>query len=214
MIPRPEQIISWEALTGLRPVDADNPFRLLLSACLTGRACIYDGSSMGEDDFFAALLALPTVKAAWFCPEETMFGTPRALCDIHGGNGFDVLDGKAKVLTDAGDDWTAPMLEAARRMLSLARAHRAELAILLDISAACGVQVISLGARGVPERAYQRGPGVCAAMLIRHGIPVISQRDDRSLQLLRSRLDPGYRPDPAALDHHQREWYQGYFPQA
>lgn len=209
--PRPEQIMTWAALTNMRPVTPENPLRLLFSACLSGRACIYDGSDLGEDDFFAGLLKLPTVSAAFFCPEDALFGTPRALCDIHGGNGFDVLDGKASVLTHEGVDWTEPMRTAARRMLAVAQAHRAEAAILLDISAACGVQVISLGARGVPERAYQKGPGVCAAQLIRHGIPVLSQRDDRSLQLLRSHLEPGFMPDPEALDHHEREWYRGYF---
>ncbi len=45
------------------------------------------------------------VKAVTFCPEDYSFGTPRSLPDIHGGNGFDVLDGKARVLTDKGEDW-------------------------------------------------------------------------------------------------------------
>jgi uncharacterized protein YbbK (DUF523 family) len=210
-IPRPTQIMSWQALTGLRPVSSLDPLRILFSACLSGKACIYDGNGLGEDPFFSSFLALPTVSACFYCPEEALFGTPRALSDIHGGNGFDVLDGQAQVLTAAGEDWTTAMIEAGQRMLSLAQKHRTELAILLDMSAACGVQVISLGARDGPNRQWQKGPGVSAATLIRAGIPVLSQRDDRSLQTLRKHLEPGYAPDPLALDHHEREWYRGYF---
>lgn len=40
-----------------------------------------------------ALLDLPNVRAVDFCPEDDAFGTPCATPDIHGGNGFDVLDG-------------------------------------------------------------------------------------------------------------------------
>jgi uncharacterized protein YbbK (DUF523 family) len=47
-----------------------------------------------------------------FCPEEYSFGSPREMCDIHGGTGMDVLDGKAKVLSDSGIDWSEGMIKA------------------------------------------------------------------------------------------------------
>jgi uncharacterized protein YbbK (DUF523 family) len=50
--------------------------------------------------------------------------------DIHGGDGFDVLAGRAKVLDEHGRDLTAQMLAGAEAMLLFARAQRAELAIL------------------------------------------------------------------------------------
>ena len=54
-----------------------------------------------------------------FCPEDLAFGTPREISDIHGGTGFDVLDGQARVLSESGRDWTAAMLEAAHAMLKV-----------------------------------------------------------------------------------------------
>jgi hypothetical protein len=57
---------------------------------------------------------------------------------------------------------------------------------------------------------YQKGPGVAAAALIRAGIPVISQRDDRSLRMLRDLLD-GTALLADERDHWEKEWYQGYF---
>jgi uncharacterized protein YbbK (DUF523 family) len=99
---------------------------------------------------------------------------PRNTPDIHGGNGFDVPDGKAKVFSDKGQDWTAGMIEAA--WLKIAQCQAVDLAILQDMSAACGSQVFSDGCRLI-ERKYQKGPGVCSALLIRNGIAVVSQRE-------------------------------------
>ena len=72
--------------------------------------------------------------------------------DIHGGDGVDVLAGRARVLDEHGSDLTEAMLAGARAMLAFARDNGAELAILTDMSAACGSQVISDGCRLVPDR--------------------------------------------------------------
>ena len=170
-----------------------------------------DGTSNGDAHWIKKLIALSNVKAVAFCPEDFSFGTPRDLPDIHGGNGFDVLDGKAKVLTDKGEDWTQGMISAANRMLRIAEENRVDVAILMDMSAACGSQAISYGGRRVPERKYQKGPGVAAALLLRNGFRVMSQRDFRSLEYLHHKLDPSHSVDESAIDHHETEWYRGYF---
>jgi uncharacterized protein YbbK (DUF523 family) len=156
------------------------------------------------------LLQLPTVHPVLFCPEHFAFGTPRETPDIEGGDGFDVLDGRARVVSSSGQDWTAPMLEAAHTMLMLARRERVRLALLMDISAACGSQVIYRGNR--TAGVYQAGQGVCAALLIRDRIPVVSQRDHRTLGRIIAKLDPTFVPDPAARDHHESDWYLANFP--
>ena len=140
-----------------------------------------------------------------FCPEDFAFGTPREIPDIHGGNGFDVLDGRARVISSSGEDWTAPMIEAGHAMLALAHREQVQLALLMDISAACGSQVVYLGNRS-GGGVYQAGQGVCTALLIRHGIPVVSQRDHRSLGRIIAKLDPSYEPDTPAIDHHETDW--------
>jgi len=185
------------------------PLRVLVSGCLAGDLCGHDGTSFGEHPLIAGLLALPLVRAFRFCPEDFSFGTPREVCNVHRGDGHDVLAGRARVLTHSGEDWTDGMVAAAREMLSVARTHDVHLAILLDISAACGSQVIYDGHRD--DKRYRKGPGVCAALLIQSGIKVISQRDYRSLGLLRRKLDPGYALDETATDHHETAWYRDYF---
>jgi uncharacterized protein YbbK (DUF523 family) len=187
-------------------------FRVLMSGCVAGLGCGWEGTSYGEwslHRWFADHASV--VQIIPFCPEDFVLGTPRELCDIHGGNGFDVLDGKARVLTTSGKDWSEPMIRAARRMLEVAREHQVDLAILMDMSAACGSQVISDGDRTVKDRRYQAGPGVSAALLMKNGVPVISQRDFRTLGHLMEALDPGFGAPPMARDHHETDWYRSYF---
>jgi len=196
----------------LRSPTAADPWRALISGCLAGWSCGVDGSDYGLGVKLGDLLALPTLRALAFCPEQHALGTPRTMPDIHGGDGFDVLAGKAKVLDEHGVDLTAKMVEGARAMLAFARAERAELAILTDASAACGSQVISDGCRLVEVRRHQKGVGVATALLLEAGIPVVSQRDFRSLARLRARLEPGYEPPDDARDHHEHPWTLEHLP--
>ncbi len=157
------------------------------------------------------MISLPNVRSYQFCPEHYAFGTPRALPDIHGGNGFDVLDGKARVLDDKGNDLTEGMVVAAKEMLKIAQDKKIDIAVLMDMSAACGSQVISDGCRLTPHRKYQKGPGVSAALLIRNGIFVVSQRDFRTLERIYKKLNPSHIVDATAIDHHENGWYKAYF---
>jgi uncharacterized protein YbbK (DUF523 family) len=198
-------------LKQLRQATPEDPLRILMSACLTGVTCGWDGTNNGEYEGALAIQRYNNVKISKFCPEEYSYGTPRALSDIHGGTGFDVIDGKAKVLTEDGDDWTEGMIKASEKMLELAVKDRIEVAIMLDTSAACGSQVIYEGNRNVIDKVYQIGAGVSAAMLIRNGFKVISQRDFASLEILFSKLDPLHTIDTSKIDHHETEWYREYF---
>lgn len=196
----------------LRQPSIEQPWRVLVSGCLAGWQCGVDGHDYGLAAPMAELFALPTLRALPFCPEQHALGTPRTLPDIHGGDGVDVHAGLARVLDQHGDDLTAKMVAGAQAMLAFARAERAELAILTDMSAACGSQVISLGCRLDGERRYQKGVGVATALLLEAGIFVVSQRDHRTLALLRARLDPGYEPPANLLDHHEHPWTREHLP--
>jgi uncharacterized protein YbbK (DUF523 family) len=170
-----------------------------------------DGTDYGMGRVLGDLLSLPTVRAIPFCPEEAGIGTPRTMPDIHGGDGFDVLDGRARVLDEKGEDLTARMVIGAERMAAHALEQRVELAILTDMSAACGSQVISDGCRLRPDRRYRAGVGVATALLLRKGVAVVSQRDHRTLGEIRALMDPRFRRDPDAVDHHEGEWYRRQF---
>lgn len=195
----------------LRIPTKEDPLRILMSSCLAGSLCGYDGSSNGEYPSALKLLKYDNIKIIKFCPEEFSFGTPREMCDIHGGNGDDVLNGKAKVLTETGKDWTTGMIRASLKMLEIAKKERIELAIMMDISAACGSQVIYSGNRFSQNKVYQVGAGVCTAQLRKNGFNVISQRDFASLELLYSKIDNSHEIDQTKTDHHETEWYRSYF---
>jgi uncharacterized protein YbbK (DUF523 family) len=198
-------------LQQLRTPTAADPLRILMSACLAGVTCGFDGTANGEYPSALKILQYNTVRVTRFCPEDFSFGSPREMCDIHGGDGFAVLDGKAKVLSDSGVDWSAGMIAAAEEMTAVALRNNVELAVLMDVSAACGSQVIYEGNRFAPEKKYQIGAGVCAALLMRKGIKVISQRDYASLELLYAKIDPAHQMKQDAKDHHEIDWYKSYF---
>ena len=199
------------AVAALRVPTPEDPLRVLVSGCLAGLSCGIDGTDYGMGKVLFELLALPTVKAFPFCPEDTGIGTPRTMPDIHGGDGFGVLDGTARVVDEHGKDLTEPMLVGARAMVAHAKTHRIELALLTDMSAACGSQVISDGCRLVKDRKYQKGVGVATAMLLRAGVPVVSQRDYRTVALVRAILEPGFVPEAGLKDHQDFEWTVSYF---
>jgi uncharacterized protein YbbK (DUF523 family) len=201
-----------DRLDELRAPTPDDPWRVLVSGCLAGWQCGVDGSDYGLGVKLADLVALPAFRALPFCPEQYGIGTPRTMPDIHAGDGVDVLAGRAKVFDEHGIDLTEKMIVGARAMASFAKEARAELAILTDMSAACGSQVISLGCRIVKVREFQRGVGVATAALLEAGIPVVSQRDFLTLGLLRERLEPGYRRADGVRDYQDDAWTLEHMP--
>ena len=106
-------------LRNLRIPTKENPLRILVSSCLLGVKCGVHGDNYGEYPSVLKLLDYDTIKFFSFCPEEFEFGTPREMCDIYGGNGLDVIEGRAKVLTTSGIDWTNGMLKASEKCLKL-----------------------------------------------------------------------------------------------
>ncbi|HJR46106.1 MAG TPA: DUF523 domain-containing protein [Actinomycetota bacterium] len=154
------------------PAKSDLSLPVLVSACLAGRACRFDGSS-NPDDEVARLVA--EGRAVLVCPEEDGgLGTPRPAAEIVGGDGADVLAGRARVVTKAGRDVTAQYLAGARIALEAAREAGAETAILKARSPSCGKGCIYDGSF---TRTPKDGNGVTAALLAASGITVISEED-------------------------------------
>lgn len=192
----------------LERVTVDDPLRVLFSACLLGHATGWEGGAYPEP-LAVRLAGLPLVRAMYFCPENATLGTPRPLTTLYDGHGRDVLSGRARVLETTGRDVTREIVRGAEAMREAARRGGAELAVMLDVSDSCGSHVVYLGAP--EERRYQQGPGVAAATLMEAGVPVLAQRDFATLQRLIAALDPGFTPDPAALDFVDQPWYRDYF---
>jgi uncharacterized protein YbbK (DUF523 family) len=90
------------------------------------------------------------------CPEQLGgLPTPREAADIVGGNGIDVLGGKAQVVTKSGIDLTAKFILGAEQVLRIARSQHIGTAFLKARSPSCAVH---------------GRIGVTAALLQLHGI--------------------------------------------
>lgn len=200
-----------EYLKNLSTPSKEQPLRILLSACLLGELCGVDGSSNGHYPSALKLLEYDNVKLTTFCPEDYVLGTPRETPDCEGGDGHSVLNGEARVITQTGKDITTEMIRGSEKMLQIAKENDIELAVMMDVSGACGSQVIYNGSRFSENPKYQIGMGVCAAQLDRNGFKIISQRDYASLELLYSKLDPAHTIQSDAIDHDEIEWYRNYF---
>ncbi|HEV3471657.1 MAG TPA: DUF523 domain-containing protein [Actinomycetota bacterium] len=148
---------------------------MIVSACLAGCACRFDGSPDTEDAL-ARLVA--DGGAVMVCPEEEGgLATPRSPAEIVGGDGHDVLAGRAKVVTDRGEDVTDAYLEGARIALAAARAAGARTAVLKARSPSCGKGVIYDGSFSGTRR---EGDGVTVALLKQNGIDVVSDEEFRA----------------------------------
>jgi len=142
--------------------------RVLVSACLLGRACRFDGRDRKAPALLAAL-ARGGAEAVPFCPEEAGgLGTPRPAAVLVGGDGAAVLDGAARVRDERGEDVTGAFLEGARLALEEARQARCTAAYLKERSPSCGCAQVHT------DRGVAAGCGVTAALLRRAGIPTIS----------------------------------------
>lgn len=141
----------------------------LVSACLLGVNCRYDGGNSRNEN---ALKQQETDELIPVCPEEAGgLPTPRPAVEIVGGDGNDVLDGKAKVMTADGQDKTEQFLKGAQHALELAQSQGATSVIFKSRSPSCGCGKIYDGSF---SGTLITGDGVTAALLKRHGIKVIS----------------------------------------
>lgn len=145
--------------------------KILVSRCLLGHRVRYDGGASGPFDQLAAWLQEGRVVA--LCPEVAGgLPTPRAAAEIPGGQGVDVLEGRAPVMTSEGEDVSAQFLSGARQALELVEQHGIRVAVLKANSPSCGnLQTYDGSFRGVKVS----GEGVTAALLKQHGVQVFSE---------------------------------------
>lgn len=142
---------------------------VLISACLAGEKCRYDGSAKPN----AALLERLGGDGAYMpvCP-ECLGGLeiPRQPAEIVGGDGAAVLDGRANILGRDGADRTEAFLRGAEATLRLAMENNVKRVYLKQKSPSCGAGEIydgTFSGRCIP------GDGVTAALLRRNGIEIV-----------------------------------------
>ncbi|MBV5318548.1 MAG: DUF523 domain-containing protein [Desulfobulbaceae bacterium] len=131
--------------------------KCLVSACLTGLCTRYDGQSKGNP---ACQLQIADYFWIPVCPEQLGgLPTPRSAAVLVNGDGQDVLAGIAQVRDQNGNDVSAAFIRGAAMVLTIAKAHSIECCFLKSGSPSCGLD---------PH------PGVTAALLLAHGIEVVS----------------------------------------
>lgn len=144
----------------------------IVSGCFAGFQCRYDQRSASVAEIQALVREGQAIPV---CPEQLGgMPTPRLPAEILGGNGDDVLDGKARVVDSAGNDVTEPFVAGAWEVLRLAQAVGATEAILKERSPSCGSCLIY---DGTFSGTRKPGAGVTASLLARHGIRVFSEEN-------------------------------------
>ncbi|WP_238377367.1 DUF523 domain-containing protein [Vogesella sp. EB] len=149
---------------------------LLVSACLLGPPVRYDGHGKAMPSPLLFELAR-RYQLFSICP-ECLGGlpTPRPAAEISGGDGGDVLDGRAHVITQTGQDVSRAFIDGARQALDSAIRHSYRQALLKANSPSCGNR------RDHFDQQLQPGSGMTAALLQRHGISVFNENEmDRLL---------------------------------
>lgn len=139
---------------------------ILVSGCLVGLECRYNGSTEKKDSLIESLRGLPFLPV---CPEQMGgLATPRPRAEIIGGDGHDVLALRAKVFNEEGEDVTAHFLKGAWETMKLVKLFGIEGAYLKSKSPSCGFGTILRGGSLV------KGDGVCAALLSQNHINITS----------------------------------------
>ncbi|MCH4166633.1 MAG: DUF523 domain-containing protein [Megasphaera sp.] len=135
---------------------------VLISACLLGQACRYDGQEK-RYDAIRALLKREDIHFIPICPEQAGgLATPRDPAERQ----------QDRVMTCMGKDVTAAYAAGAEQALQLAQLFHCHTAILKSKSPSCGSGCIY---DGTFTHTLTKGYGVTAALLYEHGVTVIDE---------------------------------------
>lgn len=136
--------------------------KYLVSACLLGHNCKYNG---GNNDNAAVRAFLQDRDYVVFCPERASgLPAPRLPSEIR----------EDKVYSKAGEDVTAEFRSGAEKALAFCKSHGVTHAVLKARSPSCGVHAVydgSFTGKVVP------GQGVTARLLRENGIELLDEED-------------------------------------
>ncbi|WP_296645458.1 DUF523 domain-containing protein [Romboutsia sp. 13368] len=145
---------------------------ILVSACLLGINCKYNGDNNKNDKVEEYLKDKQFIVV---CPEQLGgMSTPREPSEIIKFDGNAVIEGKTSVINNKRLDVTKKFKQGAQEALKIANLYDCKKAILKEGSPSCGSNCIYDGTftgKKIP------GVGVTAALLRKNGIEVISEKD-------------------------------------
>lgn len=134
--------------------------KILISACLLGKPCRYDGKAKPYERIEALKKKYELIPV---CPE--IYGglsTPRPPAEIKDG----------RVVNKVGADVTKEYTRGALETLNLAKEHNITLAILKERSPSCGKGKVYDGSF---SGALTDGNGIATDLLIKNGITVLGE---------------------------------------
>ena len=142
---------------------------VIVSACLLGTACRYDGKSRADSR------VISLIKKANLIPvcAEILGGlpTPRVPAEIVGD----------KVIRRDGADVTEEYVRGAKEVLRLAELYGCRYALLKERSPSCGKRLIY---DGTFSGTLSEGDGITAKLLEEHGISVFGESETEKLEAL------------------------------
>jgi uncharacterized protein YbbK (DUF523 family) len=145
---------------------------ILVSACLLGINCKYDGDNNNHERVKEYLKDKQFILV---CPEQLGgLSTPRVPCEIVNGTGIEVLNNKCTVKNKQGLDITESFLKGAYETLKIAKLYGCNKAILKEGSPSCGSNKIY---DGTFLGNKINGMGVTASLLKKEGIDIISEKE-------------------------------------
>ncbi|MDD5945294.1 MAG: DUF523 domain-containing protein [Clostridia bacterium] len=134
--------------------------KMLVSACLLGVSCRYDGKSKGDDRVKALMDKYDLIP---ICP-EIMGGmpTPRVPSEIKNG----------RVYGEDGNDVTEYFKKGAEEVLSLAKLYGCKRALLKENSPSCGFGKVYDGSF---SKKLVEGNGIASDLLYENGIEIFGE---------------------------------------
>tara|TARA_B110000037_G_C17048181_1_gene476616 strand:- start:895 stop:1356 length:462 start_codon:yes stop_codon:yes gene_type:complete len=149
--------------------------KLVISACLCGRPCRYDGKSSESSSVekFVEGWRLDGGEVFPVCPEELgELGTPRPPAELRNGVGADIWrEGSTATVRRKADNSDVTKAFTTGAILAMSMANDATHALLKSRSPSCGVgQVWSDGT-------VVEGDGVFASLLRTRGVSVFSEEE-------------------------------------
>ncbi len=137
-------------------------YEYIVSACLCGEKCRYDGKTSVSQKIKTLV---DEKKAIMICPEvEGGLPTPRLPCEIKDN----------AVINTENQDKTENFLEGAQKVLQIAQKYNIKKAILKEKSPSCGSSCIY---DGTFTRTIIEGEGLTTKLLRKNGIEVISDEE-------------------------------------
>lgn len=139
----------------------NNNEKILVSACLAGLNCKYDGTNNSNEKIIELI---KSGNAILVCPEQLGgLTTPRTPAECYGD----------KVITEDNRDVTAAFNRGAEEVLKLAKQLNIKKAILKERSPSCGKTSYD----GTFTHTLSNHGGVTAELLKRNGIEIITEEE-------------------------------------